>query len=165
MKIIIVDIQGFNLPDFYPKEITFMSGQQTAHYLLKPPFPITTLNNQVRKQIKYLENNCHGLKYDAGCIVYDQLDDILRNHLLNNNADIVYLKGHQKHEFLKNKLFELEEQIPSSAPDIINVENIIDAPNFIKGAPCCFNHINYKSMCSLTNCNLLYNWLYLSLPK
>lgn len=166
MKIMIVDIQGFNLPDFHPKEITFISGQQTAHYLLKPPVPTNTLNNQLRKQIKYLERFHHGLKYDSGYINYDMLDDILQKHLLNNNTDMVYVKGHQKQEFLENKLRELAESSSSSSiPTIINVEALVDVPNFIIDIPYCPNHLNHKSMCSLRNCAKLYNWLYSSLPK
>lgn len=161
----IVDIQGFSLPDFYPKEITFISGQQTAHYLLKPPFPANTLSNQLRKQIKYLERFHHGLKYDCGYVNYDMLDDLLRYHLLNSNTNMVYVKGHQKQEFLENKLRELEQTSPTSIPDIINVENMVDAPNFIIDIPYCHNHLNNKSMCSLRNCTKLYNWLYSSLPK
>lgn len=168
----IVDIQGFNLPDFHPKEITFISGQQTDHYLLKPPFPVNTLNNQLRKQIKYLERFHHGLKYDSGYVNYDTLDDILQDHLLNNNIDMVYVKGHQKQLFLENKLCKLTES-SSSIPTIINVETLAGennnnnntVPKFILDVPYCTNHLNYKSMCSLRNCTKLYNWVYSSLPK
>lgn len=174
MKLMVVDIQGYNLPEFHPKEISFISGQQTAHYLLKPPFPSDTLNHQIQKQIHYLVNYHHGLKYSSGYINYDMLDDILRNHLLSGDVDMVYVKGHQKRRFLEDKICELTNSSSSTfTPDVINVEALLDEeenntipiPNFIKDIPYCFNHCNYNSVCSLRNCTILFNWVCACLPK
>ncbi|KAJ8939269.1 hypothetical protein NQ318_015227 [Aromia moschata] len=99
---------GFNLPEFYPKEIAIMSAKHTAHYLLKPPFPYNTLTVELKKHVKYLEQSHHNLKYSDGYIDYNMLDTILQNDLLN--ADIVYVKGHQKEEFLKKSLLSLRRR-------------------------------------------------------
>ena len=167
MKLIVVDIQGFNLPEFYPKEISFVNGHQNAHYLLKPPIPYCTLSHDIKRQVKYLENFHHGLKYSSGYVSYGDLDDILLNHILNESIDMVYVKGHQKQEFLDRKLRELVDE--NSAPKVINVEHINGdqpPPNFLKDLPYCLNHFtNAKYMCSLRNSIRLYDWLYLNLPK
>ncbi|KAJ8969747.1 hypothetical protein NQ317_009581 [Molorchus minor] len=121
MKLVVVDMQGFNLSDFYPKEISFVNGQQNTHYLLKPPVPYRTLSCDVKKQVKYLESNFHGLKYSSGYVSDDDLNEILRNHLLNSNVDFVYVKGHQKKEFLEKRLFELGGIL---TPSVVNVEHL-----------------------------------------
>lgn len=170
MKLIVVDIQGFNLPEFYPKEISFINGQQQTHYLLQPPFPYAELSFDIRKQVKYLENHHHGLKYSSGYVSYDVLDDILNDYILNGEVDMVYVKGHQKQEFLEKKLLELSAENSSAVPSVINVEHIntcIDEPpKFVKDIPYCLNHYpNCKYMCSLRNSLKLYNWLHSNLPK
>lgn len=168
MKLVVVDIQGFNLPEFYPKEISFVHGQQqTAHYLLKPSVPYSTLSSDLKKQIQYLEHNHHGLKYSSGYISDDDLNEILRNHLLNDVVDVVYVKGHQKKEFLEKRLSYLQE---ASTPSVVNVEycTLEQVPNFYKDIPLCLNHFNNHSkkyMCSLRNSLKLYDWLYSKLPK
>ncbi|KAJ8981580.1 hypothetical protein NQ317_002608 [Molorchus minor] len=103
MKLVVVDMQGFNLSDFYPKEISFVNGQQNTHYLLKPPVPYRTLSGDVKEQVKYLESNFHGLKYSSGYVSGDDLNEILRNHLLNSNVDFVELK--ESIEFYEEKLY------------------------------------------------------------
>lgn len=162
----VVDIQGFSLPEFYPKEISFVSGQQKSHYLLKPPVQYNTLSYDIKRQIKYLEYNHHGLKYDSGYITDNDLDEILRNHLLNGVADIVCVKGHQKEEFLKKRLDHLDEY---SGVPVINVEYLNFSterpPNFSKDIPLCLYHDNNsKYMCSLRNSLMLYDWLYSNAP-
>lgn len=163
-KVVAVDIQGFNLPDFCPKEITFISGCQYAHYLLTAPTSYISLSDKDKKQVKYLERYHHGLKYNSGYVQYSMLDDILRNHL--QNVDLIYVKGHQKLQYLERKMCELKTA--ETSPTIINVESwsVEDCaeppPKFIKDTSYCFYHCNCnaKYMCSLRNCIKLYNWLY-----
>lgn len=168
MKLIVVDIQGFNLPEFYAKEISFVDGSRSAHYLLKTPIQYSELNAEVKKQVRYLECFHHGLEYNSGYINYEVLDDILRDHLLNGTVDVVYVKGHQKHAFLEEKIHDLAE---NSFPVIINVENINEyikpPPNFVKDFSQCMHHSNnnFKYMCSVRNSLELYHWLRLNLPQ
>lgn len=170
MKLLVIDIQGFNLPEFYPKEITFVSGQQRSHYLVKPPLQYRELSDDIKTQVRYLESYYHGLKYSSGYVTDTDLDEILRNHLFNSGLiDALYVKGHQKKEFLEKRLNDLRE---TSTPSIINVEHLNGAvieepPNFQKDIPLCLYHKNSNSkfMCSLRNSLKLYDWLYSNLPK
>lgn len=163
MKWIVVDIQGFNHPEFYPKEISFINEQQqNAHYLLKPPVPYSTLSDDVKKQVRFLERHHHGLKYSSGCITDTDFDEILRNHLID--VEIVYVKGYQKHQFLEKRLSNLLRETPS----VVNLEfsDLELVPNLCKDLPYCFNHTdNKKYMCSLRNVFKLYNYLLIALPK
>lgn len=170
MKLIVVDIQGFNVPDFHPKEISFVSGDQHAHYLIKPLIPYDTLSYDIRKQINYLELHHHGLRYSDGYISDNDLNEILRNHLLNVGALTVYVKGYQKKEFLEKRLHALGSTTITSIPSIINVEQLDgEVPKFTKDLPYCLNHCNNNNynnkMCSLRNAFKLYYWLCSSLPK
>lgn len=166
MQLVVVDIQGFSLPEFYPKEISFVNGQQNSHYLIKSPVPYSALSPDIKRQVKYLECNHHGLKYSSGYVNDEDLNEILRNHLCAVN--IVYVKGHQKQEFLEKRLHDLEE---TSTPSVVNVEHLNvtmeQPPNFCKDLPLCLYHFNNskKYMCSLRNSFKLYNWLYSNLPK
>lgn len=170
VNLVTVDIQGFCIPEFYPKEISFTNGLQTAHYLIKPLVPYGTLSCNVKKQIRYLENNHHGLKYSSGYVSDNDLNEILRNHLLDSAVHIVYVKGHQKQEFLEQKLYDLGG---TSTPSVINVEHldisVEEVPNFFKNLPLCLYHSNNNNnsnyMCSLRNSKKLYDWLYSNLPK
>lgn len=74
MRLIVVDIQGFNLPEFYPKEISFVNEHLNSHYLVKPPMSYGILSNDIKKQVKYLERNHHGLRYNSGCISDNKLN-------------------------------------------------------------------------------------------
>ncbi|KAJ8970335.1 hypothetical protein NQ317_017553 [Molorchus minor] len=96
----------------FANEIAIMNALHTAHYLLKSPFPYNILSADVKKQVRYLEQHYHGLKYDE-----------------DGSADIVYVKGHQKEEFLRKKFNEIEEEEESesaalSIPIIVNIENL-----------------------------------------
>lgn len=168
MKVVVVDIQGFNLPEFYPKEISFVIGHQNSHYLLKPPVPYDTLSCDVKKQVQHLERSYHGLKYSSGYISDNDLNELLRNHLLKNPVDIVYVKGHQKKEFLEKRLRSLQGE--TSTPSVVNLEHCSTheaVPNFYKNLPYCLNHFNdaKKYMCSLRNSLELYDWLRSNLPE
>lgn len=165
MTFTVVDMQGFNLPQFHPKEISFVTGDQHAHYLIIPPLPYDALSNDIRKQINYLELRHHGLRYSSGYVSDTDLNEILRNHLLKEGG-MVYVKGHQKKEFLEKRLHALGSTT-TVMPSIINAEQLgEDVPKFTKDLPYCLNHFNNNNkMCSLRNAFKLYNWLCSSLPK
>lgn len=138
MGIIVVDVKGFNLKQFYPKKITFISGQYTAHYLLIPPVAFNTLDRQLKKRVTYLQPYHQGL----------MLDNILHKYLLYFilllfMICLIYVKEYQKEIFFKRLLQELETSLH---PIVISVDTLLrnvsssTFPVFIKNNPYCFYH-------------------------
>uniref|UniRef100_V5GU84 Uncharacterized protein n=1 Tax=Anoplophora glabripennis TaxID=217634 RepID=V5GU84_ANOGL len=129
MKVVAVDIQGFMLLsvgggyEFYPKEITIRDACQVSHYLMKPPMRFHELTNANKKQVRYTERNIHGISYSSGNIEYSEcaLNSILLgNYLLS--AHIIYVRGHQKLDYLKKILSQLVPSSHQHLPKVVNVE-------------------------------------------
>jgi hypothetical protein len=152
MKTVSVDIQGFNLKiksykwEFYPKEISTYDGCCLENYLLKPSTPFSELSSINKKQVRYDEEKIHGIRYSDGDIDSNDIQHILSEAL--KNYDVVYVKGHQKYEYLKQILPHLE---------IKNIENEEDAPKFIKRSAKFFgrNNDGQKWCDGITNCIIL----------
>lgn len=169
MKVLAVDMQGFSLETgFHPKEITITNGKQTNHYLLKPFKAYQSLSLKEKKQVCFEENNIHGLRYSSGYVDPDLLPDIVSNHLLD--ADIVYVKGHQKIKYLNEIFASLR---PADTPTVINIETCADfgwrdVPVFERRIPQCINHSSNNGrreyLCSLTNASVLIDWVNKQLP-
>lgn len=154
----VIDIQGFPFETFCVKEMTIIGAYRTSHIFFKPPMEFRNLTDSMKTQVHYLERY-HGLRYSKGNTDYKFLKDILRDHLYELN--LVYLKGHQKEVFLKNELSNIGGQY--SQIDVINVETLEDfsPPIFIKDHPKCpYHKSDSKYMCSLTNCEKLYHWVF-----
>lgn len=153
MKTMVVDMQGFCIPKFHVKELSFYDGEKTAHYIFKPPKPYSQLEEDVKKQIGYVSYNCHGLKYSSGFIDYEEIKKILHYHLAGIN--VVYVKGKVKEEFM------LEMLEDTSNCRIVNLENVRGCPKFEQNQPLCYYHSfsNRKCSCSLRNALNMYRWL------
>lgn len=162
MKFIAIDVQGFlNPPNFIPKEIAITNGKQTEHYLIKPPLPFEMLSHDEKTQVRYLEQSHHGLRFSSGYIDYSLIPNLVRAQILNANVDLIYVKGHQKVEFLK-KLFSIEEL---SSIKVINLEDGKCEMACSKTRPLCFSHNLKECVCALTNCWMLYNYVFSLLPQ
>jgi hypothetical protein len=103
-----------------------------------------------KKQVSYDEENIHGLRYSDGDINSNDIQQILSEAL--KNYDAVYVKGHQKNEYLKQILPHLE---------IKNIENEEDAPKFIERPAKCFGrNDDARKWCDrITNCIILQHWV------
>lgn len=165
MKIVTVDMQGFNLPEFVVKEMAIFDGKRTAHFLFKPPKPWSCIDDQsVKNNIKYLQNNVHCLNYSSGNIDYEQLPDILQKYLLDEGVDRIYVKGAQKKTLLEEFLASSDIQI-----EIIATDWMQECPVMFSEKPLCMNHCikshTKKCKCSVNNCQILYNWIVSKLPN
>jgi hypothetical protein len=135
---------------FYPKEISTYDGCCLENYLLKPSTSFSELSSINKKQVRYDEENIHGLRYSDGDINSNDIQQILSEAL--KNYDTVYVKGHQKNEYLKQILPHLE---------IKNIENEEDALKFIERPAKCFgrNNDGRKWCDGITNCIILQHWV------
>lgn len=157
MKVLVIDIQGFfNPPNFIPKEVAVTDGKMTGHYVFKP---LTNRKFSVKemKEKNYLEKFHHGIDYNYGNIEFGECGKILRKFLLD--SDVVYVRGHQKVDYLRNLLTEEENKNIL----IFNVES--STPKFDFKEPLCFCHNLKTCICSLRNVRDLFNSVYNSLLK
>lgn len=161
MKFVVVDMQGFSIPEFFPKEVAIYDGERTAHFLVKSPTSLSEIENpSIISQIKVLQTRVHGLFYGSGDVPYESLPVILNNYL--QDVDRVYVKGTEKQRFLHNVL------LGWTCPAVINVEYSEGCPKLEKQPAACFTHTcisaHKPTKCSINNCKTLYSWLYRLLP-
>lgn len=152
---IVIDLQGFlsNPIDFIPKELTIYKGKNEVFtYLFKPKLKFKELRVHDKRQVHWLEQNHHCLKYDDSGNYENQLEEkeignILRRTI--SNKDIIYVRGDLKQKFLMRYL--------NCA--IINLEYWNDCPQLSKEYHNCHNHTHNFSFCSKSNAKRLYNFL------
>lgn len=162
MKFVVIDIQGFCIPEFYAKELVFYDGNDMKSYLFKPTKPFYELSEDCQKQALFLYGNRHGLYYNYGETDYSDLCSILWNNL--RNVDVVYVKGHIKKEFLIKTFSDMNHKLPY----VINLEFTKDSANVPKlnmsYTDCPYHSLEYCT-CSVKNANILYDYIYNCLPK
>lgn len=165
MKFIVLDVQGFNVPEFTPKELVMYNGHQFGYFLFKPPKSFHSLDVDSAKQVKFLQGIHHCLEYNSGNICLQELPAIIRRHIIDEDVNRVYVKGSIKKKFLQEALRTCNPETPIT---VIDLENVAECPNLTKDLPLCVNHnIIYKKkcICSMNNCVLLFNWLMGLLPQ
>ena len=154
MKFIVIDIQGFfNPPRFVVKEVAITDGTKSECFLVK------SLNQNLtfaeKREVRFLENFHHGLKFNDGHVNLDECINILKERI--RNCDLVYVRGHQKEYFLQCIVNESERN------KISNIEH--KTPAFTKQEPTCFNHKLEKCMCALQNVWDLHDHIISLLPN
>lgn len=171
MKFITVDMQGFTIDNrFTPKEIVIYDGTKTSHYMFKSPKPFSSLSTNEKNQVKYLERNHHCLQFNSGYLDYCHLRSILQKQLLDicNCGEVqrIYVKGHQKKQFLQEEIFNNLQDLVDSPINIIDMACVQSTFNFSKGYPYCFGHRHYNKpcMCAIKNCYDLHSYLCNLLP-
>lgn len=143
MKILIVDVQGFQISDttFSPKELAVYDGKASSHYVFRAPFHFYTLPSHLQQQANWLMNNHHCINWNEGFTPVFLFPKILQR--IFRDADLVYVKGREKAKFIRsytNKhVIEIEEQ-PALSPS----------------RPSCMHHSKSPSYCALSNVYSLY---------
>lgn len=162
MKVVVIDVQGFYIPEFIVKELTIFDGHRTGHYLFKSPVPFRQLSADVKKQVKYLELNHHLLRYNSGNIDYENIYNILEENIIDDVIDIIYVKGSVKEDFLR-QFFDSKDFYPR----IINLEEANSCPKLQPQLPLCMHHYLKTKICicSLNNVRFIYNYVIQNLPK
>lgn len=144
MKLVVLDVQGFNTSQkqFVPKELAVYDGVRISHYIFKPPFPLHHLPEEFKKQALWLNNNHHCMNWSEGFTPHFLFPQIIRQ--LTQDVDYVYVKGHEKAAFIRiyisKPVIEFEEQ-----------------PALIPLNPSCFYHMKSPAICALSNVYHLYD--------
>lgn len=140
-----IDVQGFLNNNFVPKELSITyDGKRVYTYMFKSPINFMRLSSDEKKEVRWLENNHHTIQYSDGFIEPGEIGVILRRFPCN----CVYVKGHQKKNFLKKFFF----------CEIINVEEDCSGVDvkFDKEYHKCIYHGDAFSICGYVNVLKLY---------
>jgi hypothetical protein len=146
-RCLVIDIQAFCVPKFSPKEISITDGKRFSHHVFKPPLPFQELSKSCVNQIRYLETFHHTIRYNAGHIKFEEINNILQQ--FTKGVNYVFVKGHQKKNFLDEHL----------QCEIINLETFPGVPNLDKCAESCLYHRESNSFCSIHNVKKLCKFL------
>lgn len=97
---VFVDIQGYkvNSNRFMCKEFSLVNDTETFHAIVKSYFPYKKLLGHYKRQINWLTNHFHGLKYECGDMHIDELTKIVYPKLANK---IVIVKGTEKVKWMQ----------------------------------------------------------------
>lgn len=174
-KSCIVDMQGFQWrgcgTKFLCKELAIKPLNYNAavkQYIFNYNFAIDDLSVNVRKQIEYLTNNIHGLRFESNSEFayvhnYSDLGKILDEQIVKKGFTMVYVKGSQKYNLLKEKL--------PPAVTICDLDNLLLPPLNLKELCsknempfmrycCCHETLQFQMrQCAIDNVNVLYEWL------
>lgn len=148
MKFLVLDLQ------FYPslhsgvKELCVYDGEKLGHFVFLPEMNFSTLPENCKKQVRWLQHNHLCIPYDSGYVSTMEISNILVN--LTEGTDRIYVKGQIKEDFLKQHLSNIE---------IINMENMWDCPNIEKGAPSCIFHSSSSCFCSITIAKQMFQFI------
>ena len=155
MAAIILDLQGFKQPkdSFVLKEVAYIKdGISTPTTLLfAPPCSWENLPKQYRRVNRWLEHHYHGLSWNAGCLPYKNVRNILMAHV--GEATTIYVKG-------KAKVLWLRELL---APTSLSIENLEDfgcpALHELRKAYDCLHHPHGSQfVCATRNVMILADW-------
>lgn len=147
-KYVVIDFQWyrFNGKSVIPKELAICdSDRRISHFVFRPFISFGCLSVKDREVARYLFNKYHSLMWEDGFISLNSFDDIVKRFCYE--ADVVYVKGYEKVQFLKT---------------IINNKNVIDvkeAGRILPGKPSCMFHRSDYCVCALTNVQRLYEFL------
>lgn len=107
--------------------------------LFKEPFPLNLLPPKQEQQTQWITKHHHGLKWEDGAILF--VKNILQN--ITTHTNVIYMKGHEKPEFIKQVVSKPLIKLPEQPP--------LD-----KNIPKYFYHSYMKSYCGLYNIFYLY---------
>ena len=157
-----VDLQGFIVDkNFIVKEFAALrEGYVLSHYTFKCPVPWYLLTKAERQQASWLITNHHGFQWEDGMIPYSMAKRLITTAVMsvteNETTPIVYVKGHEKREWLQNLLLDdaredvYIENIDTHYEDIESL-NKLDITHTLR----CQKHENN---CALQNVFKIFNW-------
>lgn len=150
------DLQGFldNSNRFVVKELSFVHVNSLVspnHFIFKPPYSWSKLDQKAKRCATYLSKFHHGLNWNDGCIEYKHVQTCV-DKLLLSNVKIIYVKGEEKIKWL-------QALCSNSHALILNVDYIQSLNNSqfkqqtqIKP---CIHHNNMSKHCAFQNVLIL----------
>lgn len=161
----LVDIQAFYVKKrFYPKEIGILNllTHQTAHFIIKSPFPKSLLETEDETEVTWLEHHYHGLDWNSGTTSLEEFITTFES-IISSSSSIdtlgpvrIFVKGLEKANLLSTILKDI-----ATVHTIIEITNK-NIPALRKYAyqPHCLNHVFMKKNghCALSNVMFLKNY-------
>lgn len=97
---VFVDVQGFKGSHnrFICKEFCLVDESGIFHEIIQSPFPVTRLSTHLRKQVKWVTQNYHGLSYEDGDMHIIELTEKMSPKMLNKK---ILVKGDEKIKWLE----------------------------------------------------------------
>jgi len=155
-----VDLQGFIVgKTFVVKEFAVLrDGHVLSHYIFERPYPWDVLSKSERSCASWLTANHHGLRWEDGISPYYMAEEFITKAVIGteDNNNLVYVKGYEKREWLKNLLREdaredvYVENIDAHYEDMESL-NKLDITHTLR----CQKHV---TNCALQNVFKLFNW-------
>jgi hypothetical protein len=166
-----VDLQGFTLKrarGFVVKEFAALrEGNILAHYIFTDPWSWDLLLKSERSCASWLTACHHGLRWENGIVPYWRARQLITTAVLGaENAsvkDIVYVKGHEKREWLKDLILDDQqdcayiETLDADYEDVDSLKNLSPTNTMRCGQHNRLYGQNVK-ICALQNVFKLYNW-------
>lgn len=146
-KYVIVDFQWyrFNKNILVPKELaTCDSDFKRSHFVFKPVTSFGVLTEENQRVARYVYSYHHGLKWEDGYVAAGDFDEIVKR--LCMGADLVFVKGREKLEFLKSI-------IDTKIVDLVYADKIRRAE------PGCGFHVGDEVVCALSVVERLFTYL------
>lgn len=155
MECAFVDLQGFFFDDnsFSVKEICIFTKNIKFHEFVKPPFPFNTLSDRHKKQAEWLEENYHGLNWNAGYITLQELKNTISPII---KGKILLVKGCQKVKWLNDIVGD--QNIICINMEDISCDFKLSEPQ-IQNVTCSKHNVQH-SHCARNNAALLKKWFY-----
>lgn len=171
MKFCAADCQGYFSDNFVVKELAVCREGDWCNFTFTCSKPFANLTQNEVKQVRYLENNIHGLRYSNPGMMFSpafgnnvSIKDILKHHF--KDMDRVYVKGFIKKKFFDEQLNEIFDRPPL----VINIEDMPSCPKLERciDHSYCSHHGSIKGSnsfaCSKYNSVQVYSFIRSFLP-
>jgi len=157
-----VDLQGFLVGrHFVVKEFAALKdGFELSHYIFGCSVPWDSLTKAERYQAMWLIENHHGIQWKDGMVPYCMARSLITKAVMgtmttdDNDDDIVYVKGHEKREWLRDLFLdeakEDVENIEAHYEDIESLNKLVVMHTL--------RYQKYVKNCALQNVFKIYNW-------
>ncbi|KYN26858.1 hypothetical protein ALC57_03759 [Trachymyrmex cornetzi] len=155
-----VDLQGFIVgKKFIVKEVAVLrKGAILSHYIFTCPMPWSFLTKSEQYCASWLSAYHHGLQWEDGMIPYNMVKRLITMAVIgveesdDNNA-LIYVKGHEKREWLAEILDSNNLTIETLDTDYKDIDSLhnLDVNNTMR----CGKHVKN---CALQNVFKIHNW-------
>src|SRR5580765_3034104 len=156
-----VDLQGFTVSNkFIVKVVAVLRrGTVLAHYIFQSPIPWRLLTRSEQCQALWLMVNHHELEWEDGTVAYSMAKQLITRAVVEDydkRQCIVYVKGHEKREWLADILDDdaraklIIKTLDADYDDIESLNNL-NVKNTIR----CGKHVKH---CALQNVFKIFNW-------
>lgn len=166
------DLQGCFIPDsgdFILKEFALIAPGAIIHRLVLPQLGFAHLSDVAKRQYYWVRNNHHGLRWDSGSITIDDLTSSIGPLLANVN--VVYVKGDQKCEWMRNILPQnqhrsiivaditqlgCEESLRGCYTNQSKLAHVFHTTRLLLDAAC--KEVKHHQVCALQNAIRIHMW-------